>query len=283
MMLEEEKMRRAASISRGSSVASRRSLRSGSSLARGKSLGAGVTSIASNAAVGYWGHWRRWLKAKLGFKDDEPLTAEQLQAQAQGDKKDAASDAGSVIENLNWRDLPFGAAPLPLGPLARDTGAIDVWRLIRLACRRAGAACAARVGTERAARAAGRMVLENRYFTAFIVTVILISSAPPLTHPAMMPPPPAHPAIIPSWPDPIPVSLWFLSANGSDGSYQPTHALADKNIPPPVLPTTASPAGAAPGACRWRCSTPASTRKSTRWAYDYLQLLSMHPLRAHTP
>ena len=82
MMLEEEKMRRAASISRGSSVASRRSLRSGSSLARGKSLGAGVTSIASNAAVGFWGRWRRWLKAKLGFKDDEPLTAEQLQAQA---------------------------------------------------------------------------------------------------------------------------------------------------------------------------------------------------------
>ena len=180
MMLEEEKMRRAASISRGSSVASRRSLRSGSSLARGKSLGAGVTSIASNAAVGFWGRWRRWLKAKLGFKDDEPLTAEQLQAQAQGGIKDAASDAGSVIENLNWRDLPFGAAPLPLEPpWARDTGAIGVWRLSRLAYRRAGAACAARAGTERAARAAGRMVLENRYFTAFIVTVILISSPPP--------------------------------------------------------------------------------------------------------
>jgi len=131
LVVEEEKLRRSASVARGASISSRKSHQS---MSRGKSLGKGVSSLAATRVNGFWDKIRRRIKGFFGIIEGEPMTVDQFKENAglDGENKSAGqSDTGSVMEAPNWRELPYL-----------------------------------------------RMVIENRYFTGFIVTIILVSCVP---------------------------------------------------------------------------------------------------------
>jgi voltage-dependent calcium channel T type alpha-1G len=126
IMLEQDRLRKGASIARGPSMKSRQSIRSSTSLSRGASLTRGLSISSSghgkslrnsssiNSAQEKDGtgslieRFVRWFQAKvLGI---EQVTAADIQKLAnEGSKKSAtASEIGSQMsEQPNWSELPF--------------------------------------------------------------------------------------------------------------------------------------------------------------------------------
>ena len=114
---------RGQSMRRGQSIARSGSMRRGASLARGPSLkSAGASSeggLRSQQSIGsttvdststferFLGWFRRTV---LGIGDPQEVTADDIKSLATAedkDKKKLASDAGSVLDEVNWDELPF--------------------------------------------------------------------------------------------------------------------------------------------------------------------------------